>query len=358
MNKERINIIIKQLEQIERESFSPQNDKLFTDAKNILMENAASELKSRLANLSYCYFPNQFWDDMGEPEKNIDHIKKLIQLYKEKLFELSNPTSQTDLYKKKLLQAKNNSIDFMNKLGEMVVGDTINFPYRSSSLITKFFEDSGFPLMRHDGSTRRVWATQQLENMSLDDLYKIIQCLFKKKYFNNQEVDIEEAKKTLRQELTLACSEDDIEDLSDVFDVDINSSLLFNKEINTDDNILNGDIEKAKELYLKGDLQLAMEKIWDAFERIKSYYGKDKRDSAKTIVSILSDEIKSAKNSLNTDENSLFFEKELRELTELGNNYKIRHSEKNKPVINNYFTQEYLFFRVLNLINLIHTRMN
>ena len=117
-------------------------------------------------------------------------------------------------------------------------------------------------------------------------------------------------------------------------------------------------IEKAKELYLKGDLQLAMEKIWDAFERIKSYYGKDKRDSAKTIVSILSDEIKSAKNSLNTDENSLFFEKELRELTELGNNYKIRHSEKNKPVINNYFTQEYLFFRVLNLINLIHTRMN
>lgn len=190
------------------------------------------------------------------------------------------------------------------------------------------------------------------------DLYKIIQCLFKKKYFNNQEVDIEEAKKTLRQELTLACSEDDIEDLSDVFDVDINSSLLFNKEINTDDNILNGDIEKAKELYLKGDLQLAMEKIWDAFERIKSYYGKDKRDSAKTIVSILSDEIKSAKNSLNTDENSLFFEKELRELTELGNNYKIRHSEKNKPVINNYFTQEYLFFRVLNLINLIHTRMN
>ena len=97
---------------------------------------------------------------------------------------------------------------------------------------------------------------------------------------------------------------------------------MFNKEINTDDNILNGDIEKAKELYLKGDLQLAMEKIWDAFERIKSYYGKDKRDSAKTIVSILSDEIKSAKNSLNTDENSLFFEKELRELTELGNNYK------------------------------------
>ena len=56
--------------------------------------------------------------------------------------------------------------------------------------------------------------------------------------------------------------------------------------------------------------------------------------------------------------NSLFFEKELRELTNLGNSYKIRHSEKNKPLINNYHTQEYLFFRVLNLINLIHSRMD
>ena len=37
MNKERINIIIKQLEQIERESFSPQNDKLFKKKKKILI---------------------------------------------------------------------------------------------------------------------------------------------------------------------------------------------------------------------------------------------------------------------------------------------------------------------------------
>ena len=358
METEEINIIIKQLEQIERESFSPQNDELFTDAKNMLMENAAPGLKSRLADLSYCYFPNQFWDDMGVPEKNIDHIKKLTQLYKEKLFELSNPTSQIDLYKKKLLQAKNNSIDFINKLGEMVVGDYPYFPRRTSWYITKFFEESGFPQLKHNRDTRRIWAAKQLEDMSLDDLYKIIQCLFKRKYFVSEDCDIKEAKEALRQEINNACQEDDIEDLSDIFAVDINSSLLFNKEINTDDNILNGDIEKAKELYLKGDLQLAMEKIWDAFERIKSYYGKDKRDSTKTIVNILSDEIKSAKSSLNTDENSLFFEKELRELTELGNNYKIRHSEKNKPVINNHFTQEYLFFRVLNLINLIHIRMN
>ena len=194
--------------------------------------------------------------------------------------------------------------------------------------------------------------------MSLDDLYKIIQCLFKRKYFENEGGDIKEAKEALRQEINKACQEDDIEDLSDVFDIDINTSLLFNKEIKTDDDVLNRDIEKAKDLYIKGDLQLAVEKIWDSFERIKSYYDKDKKSSAKKIVASLSDEIKSAQNPQDTSEDNLFFEKELRELTELGNHYKIRHSEKDRAVINNRYTQEYLFFRVLNLINLIHTRMD
>lgn len=358
MGKEEILTILTQLNQIRVNSFSTDNDILFSTYRNQLLKNAPAGLKSRLINLDYCCCPNQFWDDYGEPEKNIVHIDKLIQLYEEKLFDVSNPTSKDDLYKKKLLKAKNISTDFMKKLGEMVVGDYPDFPRRTSWYITKFFEESGFPQIRHDGSTRRIWATEQLENMSLDDLYIIIRCLFKKKYFSDKNSNINNAKEALKKELEKACNEDEFEDLSDVFDVDVNSSLLFNKEIITDDNILNTDIEKAKELYVKGEFQLAIEKIWDAFERIKSYYRNDKKDSANAIVNALSDEIKDAKNSSNTDGKSLFFENELKELTALGNNYKIRHSEKNKPIISNLNTQEYLFFRVLNLINLIHVRMD
>ena len=353
MDIEKIRVIIKQLKQLEKEDFSPQNDELFTDAKNKLMQNAPAGLKSRMVDLDYCYYPDVFDD----PVPNVSDVKKLIQLYEEELFNLQEPFSKEDLYKKKLLQAKNMSPNFISKLGEMVVGDYHYFPRRTSWYITKFFEESGFPQLKHNGNTRRIWAAKQLEDMSLNDLYKIIQCLFKRKYFEGDECDIKEAKEALRQEINNACQEDDIEDLSDVFDIDINTSLLFNKEIRTDDDILNSDIEKAKEQYIKGDLQLAVEKIWDSFERIKSYYDKDKKSSVKKIVASLSDEIKSAKSSQDTDEDK-FFEKELRELTELGNNYKIRHSEKDRAVITNHFTQEYLFFRVLNLIILIHARMD
>lgn len=358
MNEEKIKIIIKQLEHIKNEPFSLQNNKLFDDCKDYLMKDAPVGLKSKIFKLEYTYYSENFWDINTPSYPNETNIKKLIQLYEEELFELTNTTSKEDLFKKKLLKAKKMSPDFINKLGEMVVGDYPNFPRRTSWYITKFFEESGFPQIKHNGHTKRFWAAEQLDNMSLDDLYTIIKCLFKKKYFNDEDADINKAKKALAKELEDACTEDEFEDLSDVFKVDINSSLLFNKEINTDDDILNKDIEKARELYVKGEFQLAIEKIWDAFERIKSYYGKDKKDSANIITSTLSDEIKSAKNSLDTDENSLFFEKELRELTNLGNSYKIRHSEKNKPLINNYHTQEYLFFRVLNLINLIHSRMD
>lgn len=357
MNEEKIKIIIKQLEQLKKEPFSQQNNILFDDCKDYLMKNAPAGLKSAVFKLEYCDCSEAFWNT-GIVFPNQTNIQKLIKLYEEELLELKEITSKEDLYKQKLLKAKKMSPNFINKLGEMVVGDYPNFPKRTSWYITKFFEESGFPQIKHNGDTKRFWAAEQLENMSLDDLYTIVKCLFKKKYFNNEDADISKAKEALAKELEEACTEDDFEDLSDVFKVDINSSLLFNKEIDTDDDILNTDIEKAKDLYVKGELQLAIEKIWDAFERIKSYYGRDKKDSANIIANTLSDEIKSAKNSINIDESNLFFEKELRELTDLGNNYKIRHSEKNKPVITNCNTQEYLFFRVLNLINLIHARMD
>jgi hypothetical protein len=47
----------------------------------------------------------------------------------------------------------------------MVVGDRANFPYRSSSYITGFFNRCDLPFA-HDGSTRRRWAQGVLEQLN------------------------------------------------------------------------------------------------------------------------------------------------------------------------------------------------
>jgi len=90
----------------------------------------------------------------------------------------------------------------------------------------------------------------------------------------------------------------------------------------------------------------ATEKIWDAFERLKTYYhcdSLDKKASAKRIV----DEI-SGNQSVFTE----LFNDEFKALTNIGNNYRIRHHETDKIDItdNNYY--DYFFNRCLSLIAL------
>lgn len=68
-------------------------------------------------------------------------------------------------------------------LAKMVVGDARNFPYRSSSKITKFFKRCGFPFV-HDGTTRARWSEERLSELNLgtaqfadlpsDDLCRVI----------------------------------------------------------------------------------------------------------------------------------------------------------------------------------------
>lgn len=69
----------------------------------------------------------------------------------------------------------------------MVVGDETTFPYRSSSVITAFFRKCGYSF-RHDGSTRRKWVQDQLQDLNSrpgthpelpsDDLQRLLYHLF------------------------------------------------------------------------------------------------------------------------------------------------------------------------------------
>lgn len=88
----------------------------------------------------------------------------------------------------------------------------------------------------------------------------------------------------------------------------------------------------------------AAEKIWDAFERLKTYYPDlDKKDSATKIVNDMAGD--------NGDFQKLF-NAEFLALTKIGNDYRIRHHETNKIDIadDNYY--DYFFNRCLSLIAL------
>lgn len=370
MNITYIQHAITLLIKIINEELSTDNNSIFEKLKKNLAKESPIPLKNKIITLQYSTticepFYCAEYDRLENGLYGISpDVKKLLQYYKEKLFELTPPKTKEDLYKQKLLKAKNNSIEFIDKLGEMVVGDAPYFPYRSSYNITNFFKDAGYPELKHDGTTRRKWASLQLENLPIDGLYNIIKSLFNKKYFQNinvdEEINIEKAKETLKDLINDSIKPNEYENLHDIFDIDINSSLLFQTEIETIDEELNSDIDDARQYFMEGKYKEALKFIWDAFERIKSLYNNNKKDSIQIIVSNLSDEIKLAKGSttsLDINQEHFFFNNEIKVLTDLGNNYKIRHSEKQQIPIHNCYTQQYLFFRVLNLINLIYKRM-
>lgn len=90
--------------------------------------------------------------------------------------------------------------------------------------------------------------------------------------------------------------------------------------------------------------QDSVEKIWDALERLKTYYTNlDKRSSATKVV-----------NDMSNGEYDFItiFDAEFRLLTDIGNSFRIRHHETNKIDITDNRHYDYFFNRCLSLIAL------
>nr|WP_276208110.1 hypothetical protein [Gracilibacillus thailandensis] len=103
-------------------------------------------------------------------------------------------------------------------------------------------------------------------------------------------------------------------------------------------------IQEAQSYYEKENLKIAVEKVWDAFERLKTYYSfqaLDKKKSTNKIIEDMSGNKRAFKD---------LFEKEFRELTAIGNNFRIRHHETLKIDIEDYRHYDYLYKRCLTLI--------
>lgn len=122
-------------------------------------------------------------------------------------------------------------------------------------------------------------------------------------------------------------------------------SQLKEESNNSDDPSLKELINSAISFYLKPDesnIQIALEKIWDAFERIKTIYTDlEKNESADKLIEVVS----------NGEENyKKLLLNEFNQLTIIGNNFRIRHHETNKIEIVDNRHKEYLFNRCCSIL--------
>jgi hypothetical protein len=87
-----------------------------------------------------------------------------------------------------------------SRIAEFICGDNASdFPvYRSSSLLTQFFHEIGINAT-HDGSSRRPWTLSIIDNLSGDDLQKVILRLVNPKLYGGNREQIKLALKTLNE---------------------------------------------------------------------------------------------------------------------------------------------------------------
>ena len=103
-------------------------------------------------------------------------------------------------------------------------------------------------------------------------------------------------------------------------------------------------VNEAQEYYRSGNKKIAVETLWDAFERLKTYYSPalDKKKSVSKIIEDMS----------GSNENFQFvYKTEFETLTSIGNNFRIRHHEKSKIDITDNRQYDYFYKRCLALVS-------
>ena len=279
------------------------------------------------------------------------HEKKIAEaVLRDTFFKYSDKKLKESIEALKILQAREENIDFEEELAKMICGYDDYFPYRHGEQLTKFFQDLGYDYT-NDGGYGADWVKEQLEELNIQEMHTLIsKGLFRKKYFTNCEnsqynmhVSYENAAKEFKQFIQDSITANESLDLGAVLDMSVNVELLFDNKANTEDPTLNDLIKEAKERYLNNDKQVGLEKLWDAYERIKTIF------SSEGLNKKLSAEKLSATISENFDQG--FINEEFSRLSDIGNGYRIRHHETGKKELTPEHVN-YFFFRMLSFIDL------
>jgi hypothetical protein len=125
------------------------------------------------------------------------------------------------------------------------------------------------------------------------------------------------------------------------------AKIITDIRFNTGDERLNELLETAYSKFVlpRPESRIeSLEKIWDAFERMKTYFEENKKLSADKLINVVSEN-----NSLFSEYISREFKEEL---TGIGNKFQIRHFERGKVELKSNLHIDYLFYRMSCLIHL------
>jgi len=128
--------------------------------------------------------------------------------------------------------------------------------------------------------------------------------------------------------------------------------LISTLEVNTADERLNELIHISISSISDPKIEtrvIALEKIWDSFERMKTYYSEKKKESASKLIMEVAGK---------TDKFDELLDYEFKELTRIGNSFQIRHFEKDKIQIKSLYQIDYLYYRMIALIHLCIRTLN
>jgi hypothetical protein len=124
------------------------------------------------------------------------------------------------------------------------------------------------------------------------------------------------------------------------------AKIITDIRFNTGDKRLNELLETAYSKFVlpRPESRIeSLEKIWDAFERMKTYFEENKKLSAPKLIEIISEDNILFSESLNN---------EFSQLTKIGNEFQIRHFERDKVKLESNLHIDYLFYRMSSLIHL------
>ena len=116
----------------------------------------------------------------------------------------------------------------------------------------------------------------------------------------------------------------------------------------TNDVELNKMLETACQKFVSPNIRVrreSLESLWDAWERIKTIDGEDKKTGTSTLLDAVAGSPDSRFRST--------LESEAQELTRIGNTFQIRHSETDQERLSLAEHLDYLWYRMFALIHLI-----
>ncbi len=352
VNKEQIEFLKESYRELKRIEDNPNHDPV-KKWKDKLLPKLEGTSKNKISRLEIVYSDNSY----TEPYVDEHEFKMAETILRDTVFKYLNKKTKEDIEAIKILKAREENIDFEYDLALIICGDNEKFPYKSSSKLTEFFQNLGYNFV-HEGETRKTWVKEKLEQLNVKELHTIISTgIFRKKYFidyaKEKELNLDnflnEAKIEFSEFIQNSITANEAFDLSSVLDMSVNIELLFDQKADTDDTELNKLIREGRERFLRNDKQVALEKIWGAFERLKTYYaneGLNKKLSAEKLVDNLSE---------NFDKE--FIDNEFKALKDIGNGYRIRHHEIGKKELT-LEHRNYFFFRMLSLIDLCLVFLN